>query len=99
MIAKRLSGAQSAMMREIAAQAGNFRGVCPTIGRLKDLNTAYIAVNGGNRPALMPVSFISRSDTHESVDTRRALTVRRLDNVSQLSYVLRRKTQWQLRKK
>mgnify|MGYP005827095999 CR=1 FL=1 len=68
MIAKRLSGAQSAMMREIAAQAGNFRGVCPTIGRLKDLNTAYIAVNGGNRPALMPVSFMSRSDTHESVD-------------------------------
>ena len=31
MIAKRLSGAQSAMMREIAAQAGNFRGVCPLI--------------------------------------------------------------------
>ena len=24
-----LLGAQSAMMREIAAQAGNFRGVCP----------------------------------------------------------------------
>ena len=31
MIAKRLSGAQSAMMREIAAKAGNFRGVCPLI--------------------------------------------------------------------
>ena len=28
--------ALSAMMREIAAKAGNFRGVCPTIGRLKD---------------------------------------------------------------
>ncbi len=29
MIVKRLFGAQSAMMREIAAHAGNFRGVCP----------------------------------------------------------------------
>lgn len=25
------------MMREIAAKAGNFRGVCPLIGRLRDL--------------------------------------------------------------
>lgn len=28
--------AQSAMMREIAPKGGNFRGVCPTIGRLSE---------------------------------------------------------------
>ena len=55
------------MMREIAVKTGNFRGVCPTIGRLKDLDTAYIAADGWNRPAFMPVSFVPRSDTHESV--------------------------------
>ena len=55
------------MMREIAVKTGNFRGVCPTIGRLKDLDTAYIAADGWNRPAFMPVSFVPRSDTRESV--------------------------------
>jgi len=35
-ILKRVKNAQSAMMREIARKRGNFRGVCPTIGRLKD---------------------------------------------------------------
>ena len=31
--------ARTAMMREIAAKAGNFRGVCPVIGRLNCLWT------------------------------------------------------------
>jgi len=35
----------TAMMREIAAPAGNFRGVCPIIGRLrKSFAMASIAV-------------------------------------------------------
>ena len=50
-IIERLHG-RSAMMREIARKRGNFRGVCPTIGRLRDSGTAYIAANGQNRPAL-----------------------------------------------
>ena len=36
--------ARTAMMREIAAKAGNFRGVCPVIGRLNaSFALAYIA--------------------------------------------------------
>jgi len=30
----------TAMNREIAPQGGNFRGVCPIIGRLRDLCTS-----------------------------------------------------------
>jgi len=32
------------MMREIAAKAGNFRGVCPTIGRLSECCTRRISL-------------------------------------------------------
>ena len=71
------------MMREIAVKTGNFRGVCPTIGRLSEfLYTAYI-VRVRREPACLCAGFfVAGSDTHEGVDTRSALTVRRLDNVN-----------------
>jgi len=41
------------MMREIAASAGNFRGVCPTIGRLSE--TGVYRRYGEHRPVYAPV--------------------------------------------
>ena len=128
--------AQSAMMREIAANAGNFRGVCPhnvdfprqgrgpvargtgrmaapgrnqcyinsrrlmppapppaarkgvrpfridTIGRLRDPCHGVYRPAGRKPACLCAGFFVAGSDTHESVDTRNALTVRRLDKVN-----------------
>ena len=59
----------TAMMREIAAKAGNFRGVCPVIGRLNcPVTPAYIAVPKGERSALRRPFFMAWSDTHGGVN-------------------------------
>ena len=42
MITERLKR-RGAMMREIALKRGNFRGVCPTIGRLSECCTRRIS--------------------------------------------------------
>ena len=58
------SAAGTAMMREIAARAGNFRGVCPIIGRLR------MSYRGVDRLAMdkyrpfVPVFSMSGNDTH-----------------------------------
>ena len=58
------------MMREIAAKAGNFRGVCPTIGRLSECCTRRISP-GAVKPACHCAGFfVAWSDTHESVESR-----------------------------
>ena len=56
------------MMREIAVKTGNFRGVCPTIGRLSEfLYTAYI-VRVRREPACLCAGFfVVGSDTHGNV--------------------------------
>ena len=85
MIAKRLSRAQSAMMREIARERGNFRGVCPTIGRLSEsVHGVYRLVR--RKPACHCAGFfVARSDTHGNV--YRALTVRRTSETPKLNFV------------
>ena len=48
----------TAMMREIAARAGNFRGVCPVIGRLNcPVTPAYIAAPTRRRVGLASAIF------------------------------------------
>lgn len=69
-------GAQSAMMREIARKRGNFRGVCPRIGRLRASCHGVYRL-AGRKPACHCAGFfVAWSDTHESVYSR-TLTVRR----------------------
>ena len=59
----------TAMMREIAAKAGNFRGVCPVIGRLNcPVALAYIAAPRGEGSALRRPFFMAWSDTHGGVN-------------------------------
>ena len=56
-------------MREIARRRGNFRGVCPRIGRLRDsYHGVYRLVGMGPACLKQPVLFMSWNDTHESVD-------------------------------
>ena len=48
----------TAMMREIAARAGNFRGVCPVIGRLNcPVTPAYIAAPKRRKVGLASAIF------------------------------------------
>ena len=61
--------AQSAMMREIALKRGNFRGVCPTIGRLSEGCTRRISPGAAKTGLLCAGFFAAWSDTHESVYT------------------------------
>ena len=59
----------TAMMREIAARAGNFRGVCPVIGRLNcPVALAYIAAPRGKGSALRRPFFMAWNDTHGGVN-------------------------------
>ena len=73
--------ARNAMMREIASKGGNFRGVCPVIGRLNCLSAlAYIAARWG-RVGLGRPFFMARSDTHGGADRKqfdRTQTLRKL---------------------
>ena len=66
MITERLKR-RGAMMREIALKRGNFRGVCPTIGRLSEsVHGVYRPVR--RKPACLCAGFfVAWSDTHESV--------------------------------
>ena len=68
--------AQSAMMREIAVKAGNFRGVCP-FNRAAErvLYMAYIAGCSKNRPVYAPV-FSRPGVIRTKACARRLLTVR-----------------------
>ena len=71
-------GVYNAMSREIAAKAGNFRGVCPIIGRLRDfLCVSVDRCARGHRPHSVPVFFMSRNDTHGTA-YKKSLTVRQL---------------------
>ena len=58
----------TAMNREIAPRGGNFRGVCPIIGRLRrSVRCVYRHAMISYRPeehVLKPVFFMSRNDTH-----------------------------------
>jgi len=58
----------NAMNREIAPRGGNFRGVCPIIGRLRRICTLRRSPRHDQLPAggyaLKPVFFMSRNDTH-----------------------------------
>lgn len=56
--------ADTAMNREIAPQGGNFRGVCPIIGRLRSPVCGVDRHTMGQVPATVPVFFMSRNDTH-----------------------------------
>ena len=56
--------ADTAMNREIALQGGNFRGVCPIIGRLRSPVCGVDRHTMGQVPATVPVFFMSRNDTH-----------------------------------
>ena len=56
-----------AMMQEIAAQAGNFRGVCPVIGRL-NCPALRISLRHRKRSALRRPFFLAQNDTHDGVD-------------------------------
>lgn len=59
------------MMREIAAQAGNFRGVCPLIGRLRGLCTGVYRRRMDKTGLFQaPVFFMLRNDTHDTVDKK-----------------------------
>ena len=42
---------------DCSQKRGNFRGVCPLIGRLREPAAAYIAVRRANRPAMRRFSF------------------------------------------
>ena len=59
----------TAMMREIASKGGNFRGVCPVIGRL---NCFCLRLRISLRPeegsALRRPFFLAQNDTHGSAD-------------------------------
>ena len=57
----------TAMNREIAPRGGNFRGVCPIIGRLRRICTLRRSLRHDQLPAgvcIQPVFFVSRNDTH-----------------------------------
>jgi len=54
------------MNREIALQGGNFRGVCPIIGRLRVLGTG-VDRHAREYTGHKPVFFMSRNDTHGTV--------------------------------
>ena len=56
----------SAMNREIAPTGGNFRGVCPTIRRLREIRTLRRSLRHDlrYRPEFAPVFFMSWNDTH-----------------------------------
>ena len=69
------------MMREIAVKTGNFRGVCPTIGRLRASCHGVYRRDREETGLHCAGFFVAWSDTHESV-YKAALTVRRLDTVN-----------------
>ena len=97
MITERLKR-RGAMMREIALKRGNFRGVCPTIGRLSEGCTRRISPGAAKTGLLCAGFFVAWSDTHESVyEARLPYEVR--DNRNSTSYLRRKQTTWQLRKK
>ena len=57
----------NAMNREIADRSsGNFRGVCPRIGRLRMDQNAGVDRRAmiGTGQSFLPVFFMSRNDTH-----------------------------------
>ncbi len=59
------------MMWEIAVKTGNFRGVCPFIGRLRGLCTGVYRRRMDRTGLLQaPVFFMSRNDTHDTVDKK-----------------------------
>ena len=58
------------MMREIAPEGGNFRGVCPVIGRLSDPVRAGVYRRRQEGPALRRPFFMVRSDTHGGVNKK-----------------------------
>jgi len=55
------------MMREIARKRGNFRGVCPTIGRLSESIHGVYRLVYGETGLHCAGFFVAGSDTHESV--------------------------------
>lgn len=79
------------MMREIAVKTGNFRGVCPTIGRLSEfLYTAYI-VRVRREPACHCAGFfVAGSDTHGNVYSFAHRTKDEPNPITQLRMYLRR---------
>ena len=74
--------ARTAMMREIASKDGNFRGVCPVIGRLNLLRQALAYIAGHEEwVGLGRPFFMARSDTHGGADKKqfdRTQTLRKL---------------------
>jgi hypothetical protein len=56
------------MMREIALKRGNFRGVCPRIGRLRGPCHGVDRLAGVKPACFVPVLFMSKNDTHDNVD-------------------------------
>ncbi len=66
----REKSAHTAMMREIAPEGGNFRGVCPVIGRLSDPVRAGVYRRRQEGPALRRPFFMVRSDTHGGVNKK-----------------------------
>ena len=74
--------ARTAMKREIASKDGNFRGVCPVIGRLNCFcSVKRISLRQEERVGLGRPFFMARSDTHGGADSKqfdRTQTLRKL---------------------
>ena len=99
------------MMREIARKRGNFRGVCPYIGRLRDpVHGVYRP--GSDRTGLLCAGFIHprgviRTETcteilspyEEEALSRREQAKRDKDVAHYTSLRIKEEKQWQLRKK
>ena len=90
---------RGAMMREIALKRGNFRGVCPTIGRLSESVPRRISPGTGRTGLLCAGFFVAWSDTHESVYIQIAHRRRRSKTHYSTSYFKEETNTWQLRKK
>ena len=54
----------TAMNREIAPKGGNFRGVCPIIGRLRGSVCQRRSLRQSDTGQIVPVFLMSRNDTH-----------------------------------
>ena len=73
--------ARTAMMREIASRDGNFRGVCPVIGRLNCFIKRWrISLRDGEWVGLGRPFFMARSDTHGGADKKQFTVPRHYAN-------------------
>ena len=83
------------MMREIASYGGNFRGVCPVIGRLNLLRQALAYIAGHEEwVGLGRPFFMARNDTHGGADKE----VRPYPEIKQTEYeILGGNKPWQTR--